>query len=191
MAEEARSKFHRMDEGTVEDWMIIGHSHMEFTGGTAKRVLRHLELLDGDYGGFAVDRLKHSLQTATLAMRDGRDEEYVVCALLHDIGDTLAPTNHPSIAAGLLKPWVSEQNHWIVEHHGIFQGYYFWHFLGGDRNDRDRFLEHPFYDSCAEFCELYDQRAFDPKGETLPLQEFAPMVERVFAEGQPAIAAAS
>ena len=191
MAEEARAKFHRMDEGTVEDWMIIGHSHMEFTGGTAKRVLRHLELLDGDYGGFAVDRLKHSLQTATLAMRDGRDEEYVVCALLHDIGDTLAPTNHPSIAAGLLKPWVSEQNHWIVEHHGIFQGYYFWHFLGGDRNDRDRFLEHPFYDSCAEFCDLYDQRAFDPIGETLPLQQFAPMVERVFAEGQPAIAAAS
>ena len=191
MADELRAKFHRMDEGTVDDWMVIGRSHMEFTGGTAQRVLRHLELLDGDYGGFAVDRLTHSLQTATLAVRDGRDEEYVVCSLLHDIGDTLAPTNHPSIAAGLLKPWVSEENHWIVEHHGIFQGYYFWHFLGGDRNDRDRFRAHPYYDACAEFCELYDQRAFDPKAETLPLTEFAPMVERVFAEGQPAIAAAS
>ena len=191
MAEEARAKFHRMDEGTVEDWMIIGGSHMEFAAGTAQRVLRHLELLDGDYGGFAVDRLTHSLQTATLAMRDGRDEEYVVCALLHDIGDTLAPTNHPSIAAGILKPWVSEQNHWIVEHHGIFQGYYFWHFLGGDRNDRDRFRENPYYDSCEEFCELYDQRAFDPKAETLPLQEFEPLIHRVFAEGRPTIAAAS
>ena len=188
MADEARAQFHRMDEGTVEDWMIIGGNHLEFTTGTAQRVLRHLKLLDGDYGGFAVDRLTHSLQTATLAMRDGRDEEYVVCALLHDIGDTLAPTNHPSIAAGILKPWVSEQNHWIVEHHGIFQGYYFWHFLGGDRDDRDRFRAHPQFDACAEFCELYDQRAFDPKAETLPLQEFEPLLQRVFAEGRPAIA---
>lgn len=190
MPEETRAKFYRMDEGTVEDWMVIGGSHMEFTAGTAQRVLRHLKLLDGDYGGFAVDRLTHSLQTATLAMRDGREEEYVVCALLHDIGDTLAPTNHPSIAAGILKPWVSEQNHWIVEHHGIFQGYYFWHFLGGDRNDRDRFRDHPYFDSCEEFCELYDQRAFDPRAETIPLEEFEPLIHRVFAEGRPAIAAA-
>lgn len=187
MSESARAKFHRMDEGTAEDWTIIGTSHMEFTTGTPERVLHHLRLLDGDYGGFAVDRLTHSLQTATMALRDGRDEEYVVCALLHDIGDTLAPTNHPEIAAAIVKPWVSEKNHWIVEHHGIFQGYYFWHYLGGDRNDRERFREHAYFDACAEFCELYDQRAFDPAAETLPLSEFEPMVRRVFAEGASAI----
>ncbi|MFP6663661.1 MAG: HD domain-containing protein [Deltaproteobacteria bacterium] len=187
MAELARAKFHRMDESTPEDWMAIATSHIEFTGGTTKRVLKHLALLDGDYGGFAVDRLTHSLQTATMAMRDGRDEEYVVCALLHDIGDTLAPTNHPSIAAGLLKPWVSPENHWIVEHHGIFQGYYFWHHLGGDRDEREHFRDHEWFDACAEFCDLYDQRAFDPKAETLPLSEFEPLVHRVFAEGVAAV----
>lgn len=183
MSEEARANFHRMDEGTAEDWKIIGLSHMKFSAGTPERVLHHLRLLDGDYGGFAVDRLTHSLQTATLALRDGRDEEYVVCALLHDIGDTLAPTNHPEIAAAIVKPFVSEKNHWIVANHGIFQGYYFWHYLGGDRNERERFREHPHFDACAEFCEIYDQRAFDPGAETLPLSEFEPMVHRVFAEG--------
>lgn len=174
-----RAKFHQMKEGTKEDWQIIGRNHAHLCEGTADRVLAHLRLLDGDYGGFAVDRLTHSLQTATLALRDGRDDEYVVAALLHDIGDTLAPNNHPEVGAAILRPFVSPRVHWIVQHHGVFQGYYFWHHIGLDRDARDHFDGHEWYDDCAEFCERYDQAAFDPAGETLPLEEFEPMVRRV------------
>ena len=176
---ELRASFHQMKNGTKEDWQIIGSHHAELCSGLPDRVLTHLRLLDGDYGGFAVDRLTHSLQTATLAMRDGRDDEYVVAALLHDIGDTLAPNNHPEVGAAILRPYVSPRVHWIVQHHGVFQGYYFWHHIGMDRNARDQFDGHEWYDDCAEFCELYDQAAFEPAGETLPLEEFEPMVRRV------------
>ena len=174
-----RASFLEMKDSTQEDWAIIGRHHAELCDGLADRTLDHLRLLEGDHGGFAVDRLTHSLQTATLALRDGRDEDYVVCALLHDIGDTLAPNNHPEIAAAILRPYVSEELHWTVEHHGIFQGYYFWHHIGMDRDAREKYRGHPHFDTCAEFCELYVQAAFDPKGETLPLTEFEPMLRRV------------
>jgi predicted HD phosphohydrolase len=174
-----RASFHQMKNGTREDWAIIGPNHAELCAGLADRTLAHLRLLAGDYGGFAVDRLTHSLQTATLAMRDGRGEDYVVAALLHDIGDTLAPNNHPEVGAAIIKPYVSEEIHWIVKHHGIFQGYYFWHHIGMDRNARDQYRDNPWFDACAEFCELYDQAAFEPEGETVPLEEFEPMVRRI------------
>ena len=134
------------------------------------------------FWGFAVDRLTHSIQTATRAHRDGRDEEYVVCALLHDIGDNLAPSNHADFAATLMQPFISEKNYWIVKHHGIFQGYYFFEYLGLDKNMRDKFKDHPYFNDCKEFCEKYDQNSFDPKYESLPLDFFIPMVERVFAK---------
>jgi predicted HD phosphohydrolase len=134
-----------------------------------------------------VDRLTHSLQTATLAHRDGRDEEYVVCALLHDIGDTLGTYNHPDIAAAILRPFVSDENHWMVEKHGIFQGYYFFHHVGMDRNMRDAFRSHPSYARTEEFCAKYDGPAFDGKRETLPLAFFEPMVGRVFAQPKKSI----
>jgi len=177
---ESRAAFHQMKDGTAEDWKIIGRHHAELCSGLADRTLAHLRLLDGDYGGFAVDRLTHSLQTATLALRDGRDDEYVVAALLHDIGDTLAPNNHPEIGAAILKPYVSPRVHWIVAHHGIFQGYYFWHHIGMDRDAREAYRDHEWFDDCAEFCEVYDQAAFEPQGETLPLEEFEAAVRRVF-----------
>ena len=145
------------------------------------RVLAHLKLLDGDYGGFPVDRLTHSLQTATLALRDGREEEYIVCALLHDIGDTLGSFNHPDIAAAILKPFVSDANLWMVQNHGIFQGYNFFHHIGMDRHMRDMFKASPHYERTAEFVERFDNPAFDPKGETLPLSTFEPMVRRLMA----------
>lgn len=176
-----RASFHQMKDCTKEDWMIIAPQHAKLSAGLPDRTLAHLKLLDGDYGGFAVDRLTHSLQTATLALRDGRDEDYVVSALLHDIGDTLAPNNHPEIGAAILKPYVRPELHWIVQHHGIFQGVYFWHHIGMDRNARDAYRDHPWFDACAEFCELYDQAAFAPQGETLPLEEFEPMLRRVLA----------
>ena len=181
MNDSARARFTSMERGTADDWAVISSHFPDFARGLPDRVLAHLRLLDGDYGGFAVDRLTHSLQTATLAHRDGRDEEYVVCALLHDIGDTLGSFNHADVAAAIVKPFVSEENHWMVEQHAVFQGYYFFHHIGGDRNLRERFRGHPAFDRTAEFCARYDGPAFDPKGETLPLEFFETMLRRVMA----------
>ena len=176
----SRATFTRMEDSTAQDWRVIGAEFAEFTKQLPDRVLKHLKLLDGDYGGFPVDRLQHSLQTATRAWRDGRDEEYVVCALLHDIGDTLGSFNHFDIAAAILKPFVSDENLWMVQHHGIFQGYYFFHHIGLDRNLREQFRGHAHFARTEEFCALYDNPAFDPKAEALPLSEFEPLVRRVF-----------
>lgn len=176
-----RAQFTRMEESTQEDWARIVPEAMKLAKTLPDRILDHLRLLEGDYSGFLVDRMTHSLQTATRALRDGRDEEYVVCALLHDIGDTLGSYNHPDVAAAILKPFVSEANLWMVQNHGIFQGYNFFHHIGLDRNMRDMFKGHEHYDRTAEFIELYDNPAFDPKGETLPLSEFEPMVRRLMA----------
>jgi predicted HD phosphohydrolase len=177
----ARATFTTMEESTAEDWAIISSHFPAFGVGLADRVLEHLKLLGGDYGGFAVDRLTHCLQTATLAHRAGEDEEYVVSALLHDIGDTLGSYNHADVAAAIVKPFVSEENHWMVEQHAVFQGYYFFHHIGSDRNMRERFRGHPSFERTALFCERYDAPAFDPNGETMPLDAFVPMVRRVFA----------
>ncbi|TGY87892.1 HD domain-containing protein [Marinicauda algicola] len=176
-----RATFRAMTEGTAEDWSIIAGEFMPFAAQLPDRVMAHLKLLEGDCGGFPIDRLEHSLQTATRAHRDGRDEEYVVMALLHDIGDTLGSYNHPDIAAAILKPFVSEQNHWIVAQHGIFQGYYFFHHLGLDRDMREQFRGHPHFEACAAFCEKYDQSAFDPDYDSAPLDFFEPMIRRVMA----------
>ncbi|MFN6934752.1 MAG: HD domain-containing protein [Tsuneonella sp.] len=176
-----RAKFREMKEGTQEDWAIIGGEYMAFAKGLPDRVLKHLRLLDGDFGGFPVDRLEHSLQTATRAYRDGRDEAYVVMALLHDIGDTLGTYNHPEVGASIIKPFVSEEVHWICQNHGHFQGYYYFHYLGMDRESREQFRGSPYFDACAEFCEKYDQAAFDPDYESEPLEFFEPMVRRVMA----------
>ena len=182
-----RASFKSMQESTREDWQLIGGEFRQFAGGLPARVIKHLQILEGDYGGFPVDRYTHSLQTATRALRDGRDEEYVVCALLHDIGDTLGSFNHPDIAAAILKPFVSEANHWMVQHHGIFQGHYFFHHIGLDSDVRENFRTSPHFERTAEFCELYDNPAFDPKGETLPIGEFEPMLRRLMAQPRQSI----
>ena len=146
------------------------------------RLLAHLKMLDVDWGGYKINRYQHSLQSATLAHRDGADEEMVVAALFHDIGDIISPYNHSQLAAAILRPYVSERVHWIINNHGLFQGYYFNHHLGGDRNARDKYKDHPWYDDCAYFCQNYDQNAFDPDYDTEPLSFFEPMVRRVFAQ---------
>jgi len=178
---EQRAKFRSMDEGTREDWAVIGQHFMPFAAALPDRVLTHLKLLDGDYGGFPIDRLQHSLQTATRAHRAGESEPYVVMALLHDIGDTLGSYNHPDIAAAILKPFVDDKLHWITQHHGIFQGYYFFHYLGMDRDMREEFRGHEHFEDTARFCELYDQVAFDPAYDSAPLEYFEPMVRRTLA----------
>lgn len=179
---ENRASFTRMEDSTAADWQTIGGEFMQFASKLPDRIITHLRLLENDYGGFPVDRYTHCLQTATRALKDGRDEEYVVCALLHDIGDTLGSFNHADIGAAILQPFVSEENHWMVKHHAIFQGYFFFEHIGLDRNLRDQFKSHPAFDRTAEFCALYDNPAFDPGGETLPLAEFEPMLRRVMAQ---------
>ena len=176
-----RASFSSIEHSTAEDWDVLRQSFVEHGAGLPERILTHLRLLDGDYGGFPVDRLTHSLQTATRAFRAGEDDEYIVCALVHDIGDTLGSYNHADVAAAIVAPFVSAENHWMVEKHAIFQGYYFFHRLGMDRNLRDQFQGHPGFERTARFCELYDGPAFDPAGETLPLEAFEPMVRRIFA----------
>ncbi|MEO5687348.1 MAG: HD domain-containing protein [Burkholderiaceae bacterium] len=178
----SRATFVHMRDSTREHWQVIGGEFKQFAGGLAQRVAAHLQLLEGDYGGFPVDRLTHSLQTATRALHAGRDDEYVVCALLHDIGDTLGSYNHPDIAAAIVKPFVSDANHWMVQHHGIFQGHYFFHHIGLDRDMRDQFQAHPHYERTAEFCELFDGPAFDAHAQTLPIGEFMPILQRVMAQ---------
>ena len=179
---EKQATFSEMKNGTAEDYAIIGEHGSKFASELPNRILAHLDLLRGDTGGFAVDRFTHSIQTATRAHRDGKDEEYVVCALLHDIGDTIASANHADLAATMLEPFVSEKNYWIVKHHGIFQGYYFFEHLGLDKNMRDQFKGHEFWNDCAEFCSKYDQNSFDPEYENMDIEEFIPMVHNVFAK---------
>jgi predicted HD phosphohydrolase len=177
----ARATFTRMEHSTQADWGLIVPEAMQMAKTLPDRVMEHLKLLDGDYGGFPVDRYSHCRMTATLALRAGRDEEYVVCALLHDIGDTLGSFNHPDIAAAILKPFASEANLWMVQNHGIFQGYNFFHHIGMDRNMRDMFRGHEHYDRTAEFVELFDNPAFDPKCPMEPIETFAPMLRRLMA----------
>ncbi len=177
-----RASFSAMDQSTAQDWQLIAGEYMNFANSLPDRILTHLRLLEGDFGGFPVDRLTHCLQTATRAHRDGRDEAYVMMALLHDIGDTLGTYNHPDIGAAMLKPFVSEEIRWICEQHGAFQGYFYFHHIGLDRNLRDQFRGHAHYEACAEFCEKYDQAAFDGAYDTAPLSFFEPMLHRVFAQ---------
>ncbi|MEM7225932.1 MAG: HD domain-containing protein [Pseudomonadota bacterium] len=174
----------RMEDGTVEDYALLERCEQSFNDGLVDRLIAQLRAMDVDYGGLRVTRYVHSLQSATLAERDGADDEMIAAALLHDIGDIIAPYNHSDLAAAVLKPYVSERVHWIVKHHGLFQGYYFHHHLGGDRHARDRFKDHPWYEDCAYFCHNYDQNAFDPDYDTLPLEHFEPLLRRVFAESK-------
>ena len=175
-----RAHFRSFAESTQADWAIITRQLVVTQSHVADNVLTQLRMLRSDHGGFPVDRLEHSLQTATRAERDGRDDEYVLCALVHDIGDNLAPYNHPDIAAGIVKPFVSEANHWMVAHHGIFQGYYFWHHIGGDRDAREAFRDSPYFEHTEEFCAKYDQTAFDPDYRSEPLEHFEPLVRAFF-----------
>ena len=177
---DARAQFTAMEHGTLADWQIIGANAAQHSPQGGRRVLDHLKLLADDFGGFPVDRLTHSLQTATRAHRDGRSDSYVVMALLHDIGDTLGAYNHPDIAAAIVKPFVTEEEHWICENHGIFQGYYFFEYLGLDKDMREQYRGHEHFQACADFCAKYDQTAFDPAYDTAPLDFFEPMVMKLF-----------
>lgn len=172
--------FTAMEHGTQADYDLLDEFHSKDAKDFADRVLDWLRAMDGE-SPYRISRLDHCLQTATRAENDGADDETITCALLHDIGDILAPANHSQVAAALLEPYVSEKNHWIVKHHGVFQGYYYFHFYGHDRNAREKYRDHPYYDACVEFCARWDQPSFDPGYETRPLEHFEPLVRELFA----------
>jgi predicted HD phosphohydrolase len=186
-AELKATTFRSLKEATAADWRHIVTALSAYATDLPSRVLGYLQLLEGDSGGFPIDRLQHSLQTATLAHRDGRDEEYVVMALLHDIGDILCTYNHADMAAAVLRPFISEENLWIVEHHNVFQSYYYYHHVGLNRDMRDQYRDHPWFQATADFVEKYDQAAFDRNYDTAPLSFFEPMVRRVLAEPRRAL----
>jgi predicted HD phosphohydrolase len=181
--------FTRMEDGTKEEYdLLYGLWHQKHCVALADTILEQLKTLQGDKLGYKIDRYQHSLQTASRTMRDGADEETIVCALLHDVADALSPENHSEAAAAILKPYVSADNYWLVKHHGVFQGYYFFHHYGMDRNAREEYRGHPMFEKTAQFCERWDQNSFDPDYDTMPLSAFEPMVRRIFSRrpfGQP------
>jgi predicted HD phosphohydrolase len=173
--------FRRMEDGTREDYELLERGEREYVRALPDRVLEALRKLDQSLPGYPVTRLGHSLQTATRALKDGADEELVVAALIHDVGDELAPYNHAEIAAGIIRPYVRPEVTWIVEQHGLFQTYYYAHHSGGDRHGRDKFRGHRWYQACKDFCANWDQCSFDPEYPSQPLSAFEPLLREVFS----------
>ena len=170
--------FTQMLDGKRADYDLGAAYDEELATGLSDRMMQWLRAMDGP-SVYHISRLEHSLQTATRAEHDGADEETVVCALLHDIGDVIAPANHSQVAAAMLRPYVSEKNCWVIEHHGLFQGYYYFHHFDQNRNERDRYKDHPYYEACVDFCHHWDQASFDPNYPTLPLEHFEPAVKAI------------
>jgi predicted HD phosphohydrolase len=170
-----------MKDGDKEDYDYLTEHEVEYTKGTADRLLTALVSLDESLSGYQVTRLGHSLQSATRAERDGADTDWIVAALLHDIGDIFAPYNHDEYAASILKPFVREQCTWVVEKHGDFQMVYYGEHVGADPEKRQAYAGHAYFQDCSDFCERWDQSSFDPDYDTLPLDHFRARVEQVFA----------
>ena len=170
-----------MKHGSKEDYELLSKFEKEFAEKLPDRILEALRNLGDSMDGYQVSRLEHSLQSATRAERDGADEEMIVATLLHDIGDSLAPFNHSQLVASVLRPYVSEKVYWIMLHHGLFQEYYYAHHVGRDRNARDQFKYHQYYQDAVDFCENWDQKSFDPEYDSFPLEHFEPMVRNLFS----------
>lgn len=177
----AHVTFTQMSDGTAADYALLAALEEAELRSFPDRVLGWLLTMDNAASGYLITRLEHCLQAATRAHRAGEDEETVVCALLHDIGDHLAPANHSEVAAAMLRPYVSDRNYWIIKHHGVFQGAYYFQHIGADPDARDRWRDHPYYRDTVDFCANYDQVSFDPAYASEPLEFFEPMVRRVLA----------
>jgi len=174
----------RMEDAGKEDFQAVMDYEENFNTGLVDRIIVMLKSLDEDWTPYPINRYQHSLQSATRAHEDGAEEEIVVAALIHDLGDILSPYNHGELAAAMVRPYVSEKTRWIIEHHCVFQGYYYNHHLGGDRNAREKYKDSPHYEDCKYFCHTYDQAAFDPDYPSRPLEFFEPMLRRVFSNKQ-------
>ena len=172
--------FTEMKNGSKEDYLLLDRLEKKYIAGTADRIINFLSSYEETLEGYQVSRLEHSLQAATRALKDGASEEMIVATLLHDIGDDLAPLNHSEYAAAVLRPYVSEKTYWIMQKHGEFQMFYYAHHLGGNRNARDKYKGHKYYDDCVDFCERWDQTSFDPKYKSLKLDDFEPLIKKIF-----------
>jgi predicted HD phosphohydrolase len=179
------STFTRMDESTAEQWAVIGAETMKNQPRVAERILSMLREMEGIVDGFGTNQLVHGLQTATLAEKGGADQEMIVASLCHDIGKLISVWNHPAIAAEILKPYVRDEVYQAIKAHQDFQGRHYYHHFGGDSNARDKYEGEPWYDLAAQFADEWDQVAFDPDGETFPLEHFEPMVREVFGAPKP------
>lgn len=168
--------FNNLQNASKEELQIIAAEQAKAAHKVAQHLISHLNLLKGDFAGFPIDRYDHCLQTASRAYNDKRSSEYVVCALFHDIGDILAPYNHGEVVAEILRPYVEEKHYWMVKHHGVFQGYYFWEKIGLDKNARDKYKDSPYFDYTVEFCEKYDSPSFDKNYPNIPIETFMPLV---------------
>ena len=173
--------FIQMKDGSKEDYLLLNKHEKKFIESTADRIIKFMSELTKTLEGYKINRLEHSLQTATRALNDKANDEMIVASLLHDIGDELAPLNHSEYAAAVLKPYVSEKTRWIVEKHGEFQMYYYAHHLGGNKNQRDKYKGHKYYKDTVDFCENWDQKSFDPNFRSMPLKEFEPFVKKIFS----------
>lgn len=176
------TSFTEMKHGTKADYELLHELEKPYFAETGQRLLRELaSQADDSLSGYKVSRLEHALQSATRAWRDGADIDWIVAALLHDIGDGLAPQNHDRFAAEILRPFVREEVTWVIEHHGAFQMvYYAHHYEGWNQFEREKYADSPYYQSAVDFCERWDQNCFDPDYDSKPLEFFAPMVEEVF-----------
>ena len=174
--------FTQMKHGTYDDYQMLEALEAPYHRGTAARIIKELvQQGEESLAGYKISRLEHALQSATRAYHAGADIDWIVATLLHDIGDGLAPQNHDKFAAEIIRPFVREECTWVVENHGIFQSYYYGHHYGWDKNARDQFSDHPCYQNCIDFCELWDQCSFDPEYTNQSIEFFIPMVEEVFA----------
>lgn len=171
-----------MQYGTREQYAHLGAAFERHArGALVDNLINLLGLLKGPTLGYQCDRYSHSLQSGTRAYRNDESVDMVVAALLHDIADGFAPENHSDAAAALLRPYVDDETHWVVKHHGLFQGYYYFHHHDGDRNARDQYQDSPYYDRCVDFCHEYDQNCFDPNYPVMAIEDFRPMLDEVFA----------
>lgn len=173
--------FTKMEDGTKEEYEYLDQLEAEYCRGLTDRLLNAIRTLENSLSGYRISRLEHCLQGATRAYRAGESDEMIISVLLHDIGDELAPHSHSEMAAAILRPFVSDRLYWIVKHHGIFQMYYYAHHCGGDRNTRDMFKDHEWYQDAVDFCHNYDQNCFDPEYDSELLEFFEPILRRVVA----------
>jgi predicted HD phosphohydrolase len=174
--------FTSMDTSTKEEWLNIGAETAKNQTRVADRIIMLLESLSTITDGFVTDQLTHCLQTATLAERAGADDEVVIASLCHDIGKAISVPNHPAIAASILKPYVRPEVHFMIEAHQDFQGKHYYAHFGMDANARDKYADHPSFDLAAKFADEWDQKAFDPSYDTLPLEHFETKLRAVFAK---------
>ena len=173
--------FIHMSEGTTEDYEFLENLEKQYAADLPSRIEASLAKLENSLNGYKVTRLVHSLQSATRAYRDHRSVEYVIAALIHDIGDELAPYSHSEMAAAILRPFVNDDLYQIIRTHGVFQIYYYGDQMGMDKNVRERYARESWYHDAIEFCEIYDQNCYDPSYDHEPLEFFRPMIKEVFS----------